>query len=111
MFGNETSYGNACFKKDEAIATTIEFAKAMRGRDRSLKLIGWGDTDWAGDLVDRAGEHIDYVAIHMMGQSPLRKDTVLRGFKYQTEPEQAWVELIEMIGPRIERKLMALEET
>jgi len=55
---NETSYGNACFKKDEAIATTIEFAKAMRERDRSLKLIGWGDNGWASDLVSRADEHM-----------------------------------------------------
>lgn len=111
QLGNETSYGNACFKKDEAIATTIEFAKAMRERDHSLKLIGWGDNGWAGDLVDRAGEHIDYVAVHMMGQTPIRKDTVLRGFKYQAEPERAWAELMEMIAPRIEQKLLELEES
>ena len=111
QLGNETSYGSACFKKDEAIATTMEFAKAMRERDRSLKLIAWGDNGWAGDLVDRAGEYIDYVAVHMMGQTPVRKNTVLRGFKYQAEPEQAWDELMEMTGVRIERKLLALEES
>jgi alpha-L-arabinofuranosidase len=111
QLGNETSYNDACFKKDEAIATTIEFAKAMRLRDRSLKLIGWGDNGWAGDLVDRAGEDIDYVAVHMMGQTPARKDTVLRGFKYQAEPERAWEELMELIGLRIESKLLALEES
>jgi len=111
QLGNETSYGNACFKKDEAIATTIEFARAMRERDRSLKLIGWGDSGWAGDLVDRAGEHIDYCAVHMMGQPTVRKDTVLRGFKYQTEPERAWDELMEMIGLRIEQKLLSLEDS
>src|SRR5438552_82240 len=111
QLGNETSYGSACFKKDEAIATTMEFAKAMRERDRSLKLIAWGDNGWAGDLVDRAGEYIDYVAVHMMGQTPVRKNTVLRGFKYQAEPEQAWDELMEMAGVRIERKLLALEES
>jgi alpha-L-arabinofuranosidase len=111
QLGNETSYGNACFKKDEAVATTIEFAKAMRERDSSLKLIGWGDSGWAGDLVERAGEHIDYVAVHMMGQQPIRKDSVLRGFRYQREPEQAWAELMEMIAPRVEDKLLALEES
>jgi alpha-L-arabinofuranosidase len=111
QLGNETSYGNACFKKDEAIATTVGFAKAMRERDHSLKLVGWGDNGWAGDLVDRAGEEIDYVAVHMMGQTPVRKDTVLRGFKYQAEPEQAWDELMEMTGMRIEQKLLALEES
>jgi hypothetical protein len=111
QLGNETSYGNACFKRDEAIATTVEFAKAMRERDRSLKLIGWGDSGWAGDLVDRAGEHIDYVAVHMMGQSPIGRDTVLRGNRYQAEPERAWKELMELIGTRIETKLLGIEET
>lgn len=111
QLGNETSYGNAVFKKDEAIAATIEFAKAMRARDRSLKLIGWGDNGWAGDLVDRAGEHIDYVAVHMMGQSPLRKDTVLRGNLYQAQPERAWEELMDLIKPRIEDKLLAVEDS
>lgn len=110
QLGNETSYGNACFKKDEAIAKTIEFAKTMRERDRSLKLLGWGDSGWAGDLVDRAGEHIDYVAAHMMNQQPVRRDTVLRGFKYQAEPERAWEELMEMTRERVEKKLLELEE-
>jgi alpha-L-arabinofuranosidase len=111
QLGNETSYGNACFSKDAAIAATIDFAKAMRARDASLKLIGWGDNGWASDLVARAGEHIDYVAVHMMGQTPLRPDTVLRGARYQAEPERAWSELMEMIPARIERKLLALEES
>jgi alpha-L-arabinofuranosidase len=111
QLGNETSYGNACFKKDEAIAATIEFAKAMRERDRGLKLIGWGDSGWAGDLVDRAGEHIDYVAVHMMGQTPIGRDTVLRGNRYQAEPERAWHELMELIATRVETKLVTLEET
>ena len=111
QLGNETSYGNAVFKKDEAMAATIDFARAMRGRDRSLKLVGWGDNGWAGDLVDRAGEHIDYVAVHMMGQTPVRRDTVLRGALYQFQPERAWEELMDLIHPRIEKKLVELEES
>jgi alpha-L-arabinofuranosidase len=111
QLGNETSYGSSCFKKDEAIAATIEFARAMRGRDRSLKLIGWGDSGWAGDLIDRAGEHLDYVAVHMMGQTPVGRDTVLRGNRYQFEPERAWNELMGLIETRIETKLAGLEET
>jgi alpha-L-arabinofuranosidase len=111
QLGNETSYGNTCFKKEESLATTIAFAKAMRERDRTLKLIGWGDSGWAGDLLDRAGEHIDYLAVHMMGQSPMAKDTVLRGNRYQAEPECAWQELMDLIGSRIEKKLLELEET
>ena len=111
QLGNETSYGNQCFKKDEAIAATIEFAKAMRQRDPGLKLIAWGDDGWASDMADRAGEHIDYIAAHTMGQTPVRRDSILRGWKYQTEPERAWDELMEMIAPRIERKVLALEES
>jgi alpha-N-arabinofuranosidase len=112
QLGNETSYGgNSTFSKDQSIAATIEFAKAMRDRDRSIQLIGWGDSGWAGDLLERAGEHLDYVAVHMMGQTPLRRNTVLRGLKYQTELDQAWEELREMAYERIEKKLLALEET
>lgn len=111
QLGNETSYGNACFKKEESIAMTAEFAKAMRARDKSLKLIGWGDSGWAGDLIDRAGEHIDYVAVHMMGQTPIGKDTVLVGNRYQTEPERAWNELQSLVATRIETKLQSLEES
>src|SRR5207247_9909951 len=51
------------------------------------------------------------VAVHMMGQTPLKSDTVLRGNRYQAEPERAWQELMEMIGSRIEKKLVDLEET
>ena len=109
QLGNETSYGNACFKKEEAIEKTIEFARAMRERDRSLQLIAWGDDGWAADMLERAGELVNYVAIHMMGQRPLREDTVLRGCKYQADPERAWSELMQLIEPRIEKKLLALE--
>lgn len=111
QLGNETSYGGtSTFSKDQAIAATIAFAKAMKERDHSIQLIGWGDSGWATDLVERAGEYLDFVAVHMMGQTPLRKETVLRGCRYQAEPEQAWAELMEMIGERVEKKLVALEE-
>lgn len=112
QLGNETSYGGKnTFSKDESIRATIEFAKAMRERDPSIELIGWGDNGWAGDLADRAGEHLQMVAVHMMGQSPMRKDTVLRGFRYQAEPERAWEELMELFPERVEKKLLALKET
>jgi alpha-L-arabinofuranosidase len=113
QLGNETSYGNRCFTRDESIAATIEFARAMRQRDASIKLIGWGDRDangiWAPELLKRAGEHIDMVAMHMMGQSPARPDTVLKGLRYEKEPERAWQELIEMTH-RLEARLMEMED-
>jgi alpha-L-arabinofuranosidase len=111
QIGNETSYGTGCFKKDEAIAATIDFARGMRERDRTIKLIGWGDDGWAGDLIDRAGEHLDFIAVHMMQQTPLRKDTVLRGLRYQIEPERAWQELLEIPPARVKEKLLTLKQT
>ncbi len=113
QLGNETSYGNRTFARDESIATTIGFARAMRQRDPSIKLIGWGDHGaggelWAGELLKRAGEHIDLVAMHMMGQSPKRPDTLLKGLRYQKEPEHAWQELLEMTQ-RIETRITEME--
>ena len=115
QLGNETSYGRGGFSRDQAIEKTIEFSRAMKKRDPSIQLIGWGDSGadgkfWAGELVDRAGADIDQVAIHMMGQNPIRQDTVLNGLGYQKEPERAWQELMELIEPRIEKKLLALEQ-
>ena len=117
QIGNETSYSLDRFTKDEAITHTVEFAKAMRERDPSLKLIGWGDwlrpVDrklWAGDMLARAGEHLDYIAVHLMGQRAKRKDTVLRELRYQDAPEQAWQELIELADD-IEKKIAMLEQS
>ena len=109
QIGNETNYGSGGFTKDQSIEKTIEFAKAMRERDPKIQLIGWGDNGWAADLAARAGDQIDFVAVHMMGQSPMRKDTVLNGFEYQRAPERAWEELMELTHERIEKKLLALE--
>lgn len=114
QLGNETSYGNATFTRDESIARTIEFACAMKQRDPSIRLIGWGDRGrgsglWAPELLQRSGDLLDYVAIHMMGQSPRRPDTVLKGLRYQQAPEQAWQELLELSGA-IEKRVTELEQ-
>ncbi len=114
QLGNETSYGNQTFAKEQALAHTIEFAKAMKARDASIRLIGWGDRHaagelWAADMLKQAGEHLDFIAIHMMGQSPRRSDTVLRGRRYQKAPQQAWEELIEL-SDNVEKRVAELEQ-
>ncbi len=114
QLGNETSYGKAGFALEESIKHTIEFARAMRARDRSIELIGWGDRGpdgqlWAGKLLEEAGEWLNYVAIHLMGQRPRRPDTVLRGLRYQQAPEQAWAELIEL-SDNVEKRVSELEQ-
>ena len=114
QIGNETSYSTATFSRDEAIAHTIEFARAMKERDPSIALIGWGDHGrdgnlWAPEMQKRAGEYLSYIAIHMMGQAPKRPDTVLKGLRYQKDPQQAWEELIELAGV-VERRVSELEQ-
>jgi alpha-N-arabinofuranosidase len=116
QIGNETSYGDAGFTKDEAIAHTVTFAREMRARDPSIRLIGWGDRGrsddpslWARDMIRRAGEYLDCIAIHMMQQMPTRPDTVLRGRAYQDDPARAWAELLE-ISSGIDVRLTELED-
>jgi alpha-L-arabinofuranosidase len=114
QLGNETSYGNATFTKDECIRHTIGFARAMKSRDSSIRLIGWGDRGrgtglWGPDLLRQAGEHLEYVAIHMMGQSPRREDTMLRGLRYQRDPARAWEELLEL-ADQVERRVIEFED-
>ena len=114
QIGNETSYGDAVFDKDEAIPNTIEFAKAMRERDPSIDLIGWGDRGargeyWATDMLARAGEHLDYIAMHMMGMGPRKEDTVLRGMEYQYQPERAWEELLGLTDV-VERRVQEMRD-
>lgn len=117
QIGNETSYHPKGFNLDETIKHTIEFARKMKARDNSIKLIGWGDKDrsgylWAPRMLDEAGEHLDYVAMHMMGLRPLRQDTVLKGTRYRERPEQAWEELMEIfatIEPRLQQMVAAVK--
>jgi hypothetical protein len=117
QLGNETSYSQTGFTKEEAIIHTIEFAKAMRQRDPSIQLLGWGDWGrgpqgrelWAPEMARRAGDQLDYIAFHMMGQGPSRPDSVLRSYQYRKAPEQGWEELME-IGPRIEARLKEVED-
>jgi alpha-L-arabinofuranosidase len=114
QIGNETSYGEATFSKDEAIARTVEFSRAMKQRDPSITLIGWGDRGrnrdlWAPDMEVKAGEHLSYIAMHMMGQSPKRPDTVLRGLKYQKDPQRAWEELIQLSNA-VEQRVREFEQ-
>jgi len=113
QLGNETSYGRTTFSKDESIAHTLEFARAMKQRDPGVQLIGWGDRGngsdlWAADLLKQAGDQLSYVAIHMMGQSPKRPDTVLKGNRYQANPERAWEELLDLSN-NVERRVAELE--
>lgn len=118
QIGNETSYPakGQRFTSQENAQHYLEFAKAMRARDESIQLIGWGDFErdgedaFAVELLDVAGEYVDYVAAHMMNQHPPRKDTILTSRDYEHDRDRAWAELGE-IYTLVETKLNALRET
>lgn len=124
QIGNETSYGgNYGFSLDQAIVHTRAFAKEMRRRDPSIKLIGWGDVPnvsrfrgkegeeeneyWAGKMIRENGDLLDMVAVHMMGIYT-DKTRSLTGFEHFKYPEEAWNELLEL-GKIAEYRLSKLK--
>ncbi|HEY4201139.1 MAG TPA: hypothetical protein VGM83_11300 [Devosiaceae bacterium] len=114
QIGNETSYPKAGerFTSAENARHYAEFAKAMRARDASITLIGWGDMErdthqwWANDLIEAAGDNIDMVALHMMMQRPDDEaSSVLKGRLYRNDTRQTWKEL-DAIYKMVEKKLL-----
>lgn len=105
QLGNETSYAPSRFKKEWAIQKTIEFSEAMRKVDPSLKLIGWGDSGWAPEMIERAGEHINYVAFHHLFDpgAPLNDNDYLK------DPAATWEKLMGTVQ-RQERKITEIRQ-
>jgi alpha-L-arabinofuranosidase len=89
QLGNETSYDRDGFDRDTTIKKTVEFAKAMREADPSIKLIAWGDSGWAGPMLDGAGEHIQMLAFHHMF-NPDTNERVLEGERYRRDVDATW---------------------
>lgn len=90
QIGNETSYDRRGFDLETAARKTVEFARAMKGADESIELIGWGDSDWATRMAEVAGEHLDYLAFHHMFDPDDRQHPVLRGELYRKDPAATW---------------------
>ena len=95
QIGNETSYARNAFDCETAARKTITFAKAMRSRDPSIKLVGWGDSGWAPKMLDMAGDHLQYIAFHHMF-NPDRNipNSPLRGTEYRKDPAWTWERLM-----------------
>ena len=94
QIGNETSYDKSGFDLETAARKTVEFAKTMRAADPNIRLIAWGDSDWAGRMADVAGEHINYLAFHHMFDPDSRERPVLRGELYRRDPDATWAQLM-----------------
>jgi alpha-L-arabinofuranosidase len=94
QIGNETSYDKNGFDLETAARKTVEFAKAMRAVDPSIRLIAWGDSDWAGRMAEVAGEQVHYLAFHHMFDPDSRERPVLRGELYRRDPDATWTQLM-----------------
>jgi alpha-L-arabinofuranosidase len=94
QLGNETSYDNRGFDRATAVKKTIEFASAMRKVDPKIKLIAWGESGWAKDMYDQAGEHVDMLAFHHMFNPDSRDRPVLEGELYRRDPDATWHRLM-----------------
>lgn len=90
QLGNETSYSPSRFKKDWAVRKTIEFSQAMRKVDPALKFIGWGDSGWAPEMIEKAGEHLNYLAFHHL----FDPGKPLNDTDYARDPEATWQALM-----------------
>src|SRR5690606_28302398 len=77
--GNEVDgHWQIGYKTPEEYARTyLEFAKVMKWADPSIKLIASATSSWKGSIVERAqllieqaGQHIDYLALHWYVGNP-----------------------------------------
>jgi alpha-L-arabinofuranosidase len=104
QIGNETSYGKDGWDVDTCARKTVEFARAMRGADPSIDLIGWGDSGWAPRMAEIAGEHLQYLAFHHMF-NPYRdeKDSPLQGNEYRKDADRTWDYLMRSWQPHDEK--------
>jgi len=108
QLGNETSYGRNRYDYETAARRTVVFAKAMRKADPNIKLIGWGDSDWAPKMIEDAGEHLQYIAFHHMF-NPDSKSPTLRDNEYRKDPARTWDILMNAYKPH-ESKIKRLYE-
>jgi hypothetical protein len=73
----------------------------MRKVDPTIQLIGWGDSGWAPEMIEKAGEHIDYIAFHnLFDPGPPLSDA-----EYLKDPTATWDALMGTVK-RHERKLL-----
>jgi alpha-N-arabinofuranosidase len=107
QIGNETSYGDD-FDAETGAKKTLAFAKAMREADPTIKIIAWGQDDWAKKMVEVAGDHIQYLAFHQ-GYGPGGEDSPLKGIEYRKDWAKTWKYFMEAYK-QPEKQLLEMRE-
>ena len=110
QIGNETSYDPNGFDSETAAIHTLAFAEAMHQVDPRIRLIAWGEGDWAEPMMEIAGDHLSYLAFHNMFRAGSEnEDSPLRGIEYRKDPAKTWAHLMEAYrGP--EGKIQMMRE-
>jgi len=108
QLGNETSYDPNGFDCETAGKKTVEFARAMRKADPDIQLIGWGDSGWARQMYEYAGEHLQYLAFHN-GYGPGGEASPLRGIEYRKDWDRTWAYFMESYK-QPEKKILDMRE-
>ena len=109
QIGNETSYDKRGFDLETAARKTVEFAAAMKKADSRIELIAWGDSGWGPRMIEVAGEHIDYIAVHHMFNPDRASAPVLGNLKYREDPDRTWDVLMQAVGQH-EKKLLEAKD-
>lgn len=110
QIGNETSYDRDRFDVKTAAQKTVEFSRAMKDVDPSIAIIGWGDSGWGPEMIERAGEHFDYIAFHhMYDPGHVLGYDYLRDNDYREDPAATWEALMEAYKPH-EKKIRNVRE-
>lgn len=94
QIGNETSYDKRGFDEETAAQKTLQFAKAMKKADPSIKLLAWGDSGWAKRMCEVAGDHIDYIAFHYHFSDSGLPNCPFRDDEYRKDPDETWRHLM-----------------
>ena len=115
QIGNETSYDQRGYDLETAAERTRVFAKAIRGAaqrgvDPDVSIIGWGEGEWAGRMLEVAGEELDGLAFHHMFHAGSREPgSPLNGLEYRKDPARTWEHLMDAYrGP--EAKIQRMRE-
>jgi alpha-N-arabinofuranosidase len=89
QIGNETSYDPEGFTGETAARRTLDFARAMRKSDPSIRIVGWADSGWAKKMAEIAGSELQYLAFHN-GYGPGGDDSPLKGVEYRRDWARTW---------------------
>ena len=113
QLGNETSYGERSFSLEKTVEKTLAFAEAMKTRDPSLELIGWGEggpgnEGWARTMAEQCGEHLTHLAFHHRFDSGLGNSPLV-GAEWRKSKAGTWKHLMNA-GKSVDLRIKAMRE-